>query len=262
MENENQIGDVNFEDIEITEEDLKDGEQEVTEESQPAEPVKEEEPKEEPKEVEEETQKEQPIPEFDFEINYNGTKEKLNKEDAIQLAQKGKDYDRIRPVYDFVKELAEDEGKSIEDYIKVTTDNLKDYKIKQLAEEKGINEDVAKELYEATMQSKALKKKSLASEEELHKRDEAESKKDAEFQDFLKQYPDIKASEIPQKVWDEVARNNIPLKYAYMQYEMEQIKNENSILKTNAKNKEQEITTGTQAESTPKDVYEDAWDNA
>lgn len=203
--------------------------------------------------VESETKSE----EFDFEITYNGEKMKLSKEEAITLAQKGKDYDRVRKAYDFIKELADDEGKSIEDFMTTTSDNLKDYKIKQLAEEKGISEEVAKELYE----SRVLKRKSLASEKEQTEKNEIEAKKNAEFQDFLNTYPNIQPNEIPQDVWTKV-QNGTPLKYAYMEYELSNLKTENTQLKTNAKNKEQEITTGTQATSKPKDEFEEAWDNA
>lgn len=128
------------------------GLQEETEEKS-VEEIKEE-PVEEVKEETKEEAKVTPIPEFDFEITYNGSKEKLSKDEAIKLAQKGKDYDRVREAYDFVKELAEDEGKSIDDYINVTRDNLKDYKIKQLADEKNISEEVAKELYESRIATK------------------------------------------------------------------------------------------------------------
>lgn len=53
-----------------------------------------------------------------FEIKYNGEAKKLTKDELIAAAQKGLDYDRIRPEHDFIKELAEKSGiKDVSAYI-------------------------------------------------------------------------------------------------------------------------------------------------
>mgnify|MGYP003292641661 CR=1 FL=1 len=149
-------------------------------------------------------------------------------------------------------------GKSVDEYVKSTNENLKDFRIKQLAEEKGVSEEIARELYE----SRVAKNKLLASEKEKAKESEDKEKLNADIKSFQAAHPEITDfNSIPKEVWNEVQKGT-PLQYAYDRYELEQLKKENSILKTNAKNKEQEVTTGTQADSKAKDIYEEAWDEA
>lgn len=232
-------------------------ETEVEEVDTPVETETEVETNEEVKNEEEKTN-EVATPEFELEIVHNGETKKLTKEEATALSQKGLDYDRIRPIYDFVKELADEEGKSVDEYVKSTNENLKDFRIKQLAEEKGVSEEIARELYE----SRVAKNKLLASEKEKAKESEDKEKLNADIKSFQAAHPEITDfNSIPKEVWNEVQKGT-PLQYAYDRYELEQLKKENSILKTNAKNKEQEVTTGTQANSKAKDIYDEAWDLA
>lgn len=247
--------DIDVNDIPDESEDIENETDEVEEVDTPVETETETETKE--VENEEET-KEVATPEFELEIVHNGEAKKLTKEEATALSQKGLDYDRIRPIYDFVKELADEEGKSVDEYVKSTNENLKDFRIKQLAEEKGVSEEIARELYE----SRVAKNKLLASEKEKAKESEDKEKLNADIKSFQAAHPEITDfNSIPKEVWNEVQKGT-PLQYAYDRYELEQLKKENSILKTNAKNKEQEVTTGTQADSKAKDIYDEAWDLA
>lgn len=61
-------------------------------------------------------------------------------------------------------------------------------------------------------------------------------------------------------MWDEYSKGT-PLKFAYMAYENEQLKTNNKQLKTNATNRQQEVTVGS-SNSTPKqkEEWETVWD--
>lgn len=228
---------------------------EEVETDEPKEETKEEEPKEE---EEKEEEKEQPIPEFDFEITYNGTKQKLTKEEAISLAQKGMDYDRIRSDHDFLKEFADKAGQSVEEYKASLIEKARDFGIQQLMEEENISEKVATELYD----SRESAIKNLARENEQKQAEEKQAKITAELQRLKNFKPDIDISKIPNEIWDKVHNEGMSLIEAIMLDEVSSLRTENSVLKTNAKNKEQEVTTGTASEQKVKDIYEQAWDDA
>lgn len=215
-----------------------------------------EESEEEAQEVEEpkEEEKEQPIPEFDFEIIYNGAKQKLTKEEAISLAQKGMDYDRIRSDHDFLKEFADKAGQSVEEYKASLIEKARDFGIQQLMEEENISEKVATELYD----SRESAIKNLARENEQKQAEEKQAKITAELQRLKNFKPDIDVSKVSNEIWDKVANEGMSLIEAIMFDEVSTLRNENSILKTNAKNKEQEVTTGTASEQKVKDIYEQA----
>lgn len=192
-----------------------------------------------------------------FEIAYNGKKENVTKDEIIILAQKGKDYDRVRPVYDFVKSLAENNNSSIDDFIKQTREELKNNSIEELMEEKNCSREVATELYESREKQKDLAR----AEQEKNEEQERQDKQTKEFQEFTDMYPNVEPNSIPKEVWQAV-KNGTPLKFAYMEHQFKELQKENSILKTNNTNKQQEVNVGLPNENKAKDVYITAWDEA
>jgi hypothetical protein len=69
----------------------------------------------------------------------------------------------------------------------------------------------------------------------LRERAQAEERQRREFQEFLAAYPDVKAEDIPMEVWQQNA-NGVPLKYAYADYALKQLKVEQAKANANAKN--------------------------
>ena len=266
MENE-EITNVPFDEEPVDIENWDDVESEALEELNAEDtPIESEEVVEEIKEDNEEPVEEvkeevvdTPVDDFALDIIYNGERKTLSKDEAIINAQKGMNYDKLLDKYEndrarkFVQELAEREGKTVDEYIDLTNENIKDFNIKQLAEEEGISIEVARELYEVRNSQKTL-----AREKEIQEAKEANKQKD--FNDFLTAYPNVLPEEIPASVWDEYSKGT-PLKYAYMSYENEQLKTNNKQLKTNATNRQQEVTVGS-SNTVPKqkEAWETIWD--
>ena len=71
-------------------------------------------------------------------------------------------------------------------------------------------------------------------EAEKHQR-EAEEARQREFLEFVESFRDVKPDQIPAEVW-ETYQKGVPLKYAYLQYDYNNLKNQLQILKQNEEN--------------------------
>lgn len=135
----------------------------------------------EPEKVEETTDNEE-SPETDFKpltytVKVNGEEKELNEEELIANAQKGMDYDRIRKERDDFKEslndisdLAKEAGMSIKDYLAEVKKNILEQKIDSIAEgyiEKGIDEDMARELAQKDLDLNRFKEEKEAQSSQL-----------------------------------------------------------------------------------------------
>lgn len=149
---------------------------------------------------------------------------KVNKDEAKVLAQKGMDYDRIRgkvaelqKYEDFLNEIKGDFA-SLDDLMDDTRARLK-------ADKDGISyEDALNKIKEAPAKTKQVKEEVL------------EQIRQESIQAFAEAHPDIQAQDIPQEVWEDVFRTN-NLEASYAKYEAKKMKDENAVLKNNAKNK-------------------------
>lgn len=194
-----------------------------------------------------------------FELKHLDKTYQKTEEEMIPLAQKGLDYDRIRPKYDAMAE----ELKEIQDWVKDITGGL-DFKTfreqadaRRLADKEGIDYDTALEKVriqseKAEIERERQRLEALKAEEKAAQEQEAQQKRDIDA--FIKAYPDVAAklntdpNAIPQEVWD-LVRGGEPLVSAYAVFEartlakaketeLEQIKKELEDLKLNTKNKE------------------------
>lgn len=194
-----------------------------------------------------------------FELKHLDKTYQKTEEEMIPLAQKGMDYDRIRPKYD----AAVAELKEIQDWVKDITGGL-DFKTfreqadaRRLADKEGIDYDTALEKVriqseKAEIERERQRLEALRVEEKAAQEQEAQQKRDIDA--FIKAYPDVAAklntdpNAIPQEVWD-LVRGGESLVSAYAVFEartlakeketeLEQIKKELENLKLNIKNKE------------------------
>ena len=233
MENNNIIAEDSWDDIDLS--DLsaqEEQEEEVTEE--PAEEDVGAEGTEADQQAEPEAQEE-----TDFlTLKYMGEEKKVGREEAVSLAQKGMNYDKIQGQLETAKErlkefeqvktdlakrndqvrwleeLAKEQGVSLDDLIETTQVQVMHRKTgKDLEVCKGIvaNQRKAAELEAARAQSEAAKK--------------TDSARDADITAFMKAYPEISGDpkNVPQEVWDAV-KNGESLLNAYRAYEVKQLK--------------------------------------
>lgn len=147
-------------------------------------------------------------------IRYNKADVKLSRAEAVELAQKGKNYDHVfdelksyreGPVGRAMKAYADEAGMTVEQYAELMISN------KDAADEKAAMdrmeeehpdwpEDAIRELVKA--QRAGAKEQAKSAEEQ---------KRQKAWADALAAYPDIKPDNIPQDVQDAVANGASPL---------------------------------------------------
>lgn len=218
-----------------TEEETEDEDTETeTEESEEAEETEEadqptEETEQKESETEQEQQKEEPKAEV-FTLKHFGETKEYTKEEAVALAQKGLDYDRIRTERDalkadapkykdyelFLTEIATDAG--------VTVDKLiEDIRARALVERESkagrpLTETAAREQIqkERAARLKAPEPESKPEPEAVPEVDQRQERKKAELQKFAIAHPDVKGTDIPQDVWQEYRDSDSTFEDIYM----------------------------------------------
>lgn len=169
-------------------------------------------------EPKEEGANEQPATEDDpadfLTIRYNKTDRKLSRKEAVELAQKGANYDHVKseldsyrngPIGKAMKAYADQAGMSVEKYAEMMAQQAE-----TAAEKRAIDElhekypDAPEELLKeyARMQREGNKAQA---------KDAEEAKRQKEWADALAEYPDIKPDAIPQDVHDAVAEGVSPI---------------------------------------------------
>ena len=198
-------------------------------------------------------------------------------DEVLEYAGKGMDYDFVRKERDelkreraalnsqseFLKEMARRSGDSS---IEAQMDRIRAlWKIND-ARDNGatMSQD------EALIRAKQERIGTDAQAEEPAAKDEPESKPDAEndaavrakmFSDFMAEYPDVTAEDIPKEVWNECSKTG-DLTGAYRKHENAQLKAQLEELKRDQRNKDRSTGSWRSAgASTPKDSFDDGWDS-
>ena len=174
-------------------------------------------------------------------------------DEVLEYAGKGLDYDFVRKERDELKR----ERAAL---------NSQSEFLKEMARDSGttVSQD------EALIRAKQERIGTDTQAEEPAAKDEPESKPDAEndaavrakmFNNFMAEYPDVKAEDIPKEVWNECAKTG-DLTGAYRKYENAQLKAQLDELKRDQRNKERSTGSWRSAgASTPKDAFDDGWDS-
>lgn len=197
--------------------------------------------------VEEETQPEeteQPQGESSdqdyLELKHLDEVRKVTKDEAKVLAQKGMDYDRIRgklgDAENEISKLQKYESflKEIQGDFKSLEDLMMDTRARVKADKDGISyEDALKQVKEANQQK-------APEQPQVDESTIIQRIRKASFEEFAREHPDIKPSDIPKEVWDDLEKTN-NLTASYSRYEAKKIKEENAVLKKNAENKARSI---------------------
>lgn len=192
----------------------------------------------------------------------DGNEKEYSIEDVLNLAGKGLDYDGVRRDRDelreykaFLKELADNSGLSVDELVDST--RAKIYK----DEKRRNGEEVSDvDALRAVQRNRAQRKAA-----------EAEPKKvdtDKMIKSFVNEFKDVQAKDIPESVWKE-AHETGDLAGAYRKYsnnqkdaEIARLKEENTKLKQNQKNKDRSIGSQRSAGNpTPKDPFDEGWDS-
>lgn len=234
---------------------------EPAEDAQPEEEVTDEEstePESETEEQGEETEERNQL----FEINYLGNKEQLTLEQMTELAQKGRDYDHVRQERDnlksetgrqlaFLKKLADKSGVSVDEQIDLT-------EAMWLVDEEA-------EKGNTITETEALLRVQRGRKDQPAEETPAEPEYHPEVAKFLKAFPEVKAEDIPQEVWDRTRELGGDLLGAYRDWKDQQTQKEIASYKQQLQNKKNEQrSTGPRSSAganRQKDAFDEGWDS-
>lgn len=176
-----------------------------------------------------------------LELKHFDEVKKVTKDEARVLAQKGMDYDRIRNKLGEAEE-ANAKLQKYESFLNeikgdfATLDDLmNDTRARVMADKENISyEDALKKVKEANQQPEPKK------EPEVDMNAVIQQIRKQSFQEFAQAYPDVKPTDIPKEVWEDLEKTN-NLLASYVKYEAKKIKDENAVLKKNAENKSRSV---------------------
>lgn len=192
-------------------------------------------------------------------------------EDLINGYQKGLNYDKKVQELEslqnskaetYIKKKSAELGMTVDEYM----DQVEEYEKQQRKEqeeerleemiENGVPEELAKEVI-ATAE---LRRKLQIKENELKEREEAtkaKEKEKQEYEEFMKNFPDVNPEDIPKEVFEEAA--NSDLSSAYMKYKLKDLENQLKIAKQNEENAASTVggvtETGTTQENHTQDPF-------
>ena len=134
-------------------------------------------------------------------VKFNKEEYNLTKEQAIELSQKGMKFDAISNQWEKLKGLAKAENKGTEEFLYALEKMRTEKRIKELKEQCGGNEEIAKRIVEL----EDGKGETLRGEKE--------------FKEF---FPTKNIEELPDEVKNAVAENNGNVLDQYLRYEARQ----------------------------------------
>lgn len=214
-------------------------------------------------------QEQRPTPET-LRIKYMDQEREISRDEAVQLAQKGMDYDRIREKWDdaretitFIDEQAKAAGmdrKSFIDYLRIES-----------KKSQGMSEDDAKrtvelENREAAVQLRESEEQQRIADQQAQQNaaDTERERRDADFRRFAEKYPDLKVETITEAipdVWERVGKGE-SLVEIWQDHEINRLKTEQAAEAQNVKNAGR--STGSMAssggETQKKDPFDEGWD--
>lgn len=168
-------------------------------------------------------------------IKYNKEEREIPLEEAIILAQKGMNYEKLQerlnsfeanPGLQYLNELAQRSGFSIEDMVNHWRAEEQQQELNTLVQ-KNIPQEYAQEILENRKFRNELQSKQQEEQKQL--------KQNEEFKEFFDSFPDAKPTDIPAEVWQKNDAG-VPLKYAFMEHQFNQLKNDVQALKKNQEN--------------------------
>ena len=192
--------------------------------------------------------------EEEFELKFNKETRKVGRQEAIELAQKGLNHDRMQQQRDQLRterdELAKykaDNGGLLDllgavaqqsnmqpvDFLNAMRENL--------LVSKGMSRETAKERIAREDAEKKIKSEAAAQQQRQDRENAEKQRRERDIQDFLRIYGKVDAKSIPQEVWKE-ANETGSLVAAYGRYQNQQLQKQIKDLETKlaAKDKNEE----------------------
>ena len=215
-----------------------------------------------------------------FTLKYKGQESQYSREQVLELASKGLDYDGLRadrdrlrdnhPALEVIDRYARQNNMTREQYLAFAREKADEAEaapeIRKLMDS-GVPEAAAKELALRRLQAQRGAQEQQLQEsrrqEEQNRAQAEEAQKQADFRalvDYAKANG-VELKELPQEVLVNIARKGMKPLEAYLQYENAQLRQQNSQLTQNQKN--QKKNPGRISDDKPavaKDPFDDAFD--
>ena len=193
-------------------------EQEETENTTPEEPSANEETKPEP---ETQTEPKSDAKPETIRIKYNGKEQDITLEQAVELAQKGMNYDKVlnernglrvdARASELIRRLADESGMDIEKYVAFVEDQQKTMLLQREIE--AINEkypDMPQEAVRELAKSRAAEKERKNAETAAARKKEQDEAARKPWMDFLREFPEYK-DELPNDVVAYIEKGSSPV---------------------------------------------------
>lgn len=223
----------------------------------------------------------------EFVLKHLGEERKVSRDEVVQLAQKGLDYDRIRERWDSVKndipklrsyekflaDLAESRGGNIEALMDETMTQILINRAKAKGEELSASAAAAQAV-RMRMENGNTRGYDDEATEPGGSGAEGEPSGKPDVNEmvnrFLAEYPTVRAESIPKEVWDEVNRNGGDLLQAYRGYENKKLAEENKRLQKELESAKQQQKNKARSTGSTKSVgsaatidpFDSGWDEA
>lgn len=217
-----------------------------------------------------------------FTLKYKGQENKYTREQLLELASKGLDYDGLRadrdrlrdnhPALAILDRYAKQNGMTREQYMEFAQQKADEAEaapvIRQLMDS-GVPEAAAKELALRRLQEsrgqETQRRQEQEAQEKQTREQQAEAQKQADYKaliDYAKQNG-VDLQQLPQEVLVNIAQKGMKPLEAYLQYENAQLRLKNSQLEQNQKNQQKNL--GRIQDNKPqkiKDPFDEAFDEA
>ena len=173
-------------------------------------------------------------------LKYNHQEVELPLDEIQVLAQKGMNYDKLQEKLhqaennigiQYLNDLAQRNGTDIEGLVNYWKEQERQAELNQL-----IQNNIPKELADEILENRKYREQ----QKELQKQNEEKQRQELEFREFFEMFPNVAPNTIEGSVWEKVDQG-IPLKYAFMEQEMNRLKAENNILQNNNNNKKKAV---------------------
>lgn len=132
---------------------------------------------------------------------------------------------REKGASDFLEKLAKRQNLSVDAFMKQVDEAVRNEEISKYSTENNVSEEVAKKVLDLEQEVQGLKADKAKAEKEVALKQE--------WDDLIKEFPDVKPDSIPQEVLD-IAKDGTKLRDAYTRYEYSKLKANQEDVKKNA----------------------------
>ena len=196
-------------------------------------------------------------------IRYNKEDIGLSKEEAIELAQKGKNYDRVNERYTALnsklERLARLNGNSIDEYLEKLNEAQivmeEDAEYESLSEKyPNTDEEVLRMLAHQNVANAMGVRENEYNAQLKEQSDAQEAEIQRQVENFKREYPDVTPENMPQEVIDDINSGNYTLLEAYNKWAIREMRKDQPAIeakqkaeKLNEENKKKSLGSTTNA---------------